>query len=777
MWQHLSVRRAVVLVGAASIVLLGEPMATGPAQAATGGAVLAWGFQEYGALGDGTRGISQSMAKPVTGPEAGSGVVTVAAGIHHSLALKSDGTVLAWGRGDGGTLGDGDLDQHYRTTPAQVSGLGPGSGVVAVVSGGFHNLALRSDGTVLAWGTNWQGQLGTGPDRILEGTPVVVPGLGPGSGVVAVAAGPYNSMAVRADGSLLTWGGDDTNQLGDGGQKLQQDRPVQVSGLGPGSGVVAAGVGHDHSLALRADGTVLAWGSNLEGRLGNPNVTGEASTPVPVVGLGAGSGVTAISVGGGHSLALRSDGSVLAWGADNQGQLGDSGSDTDKATPVPVVGLGAGSGVVAIAAGGSFSLALRRDGSVLAWGWDEVSTLGDGCADAKQSAPVAVTGLGASSGVVAIDASSFHSLAVTNGASPVAAPAVATRMKGWGLNHVGELGDGTTSGATAPRGTGVPLGTTKVSAGTFHSIARRDDGTAWAWGWNGYGQLGDGTATNRLAAVQVPGLSGVCDVAAGGTHSVAVLQDGSVWTWGWNPVGQLGDGTLEDHRTPQQVPGLTDAVSVVAGAYHSLVLRRDGSVWGWGMNNVGQVGVGGGSVIRAPQQVPGLKALSIAAGAYHSLAIPDPGFYAPGPVRAWGWNVYGQLGNGTTQNAFTPVDVPGATSARSVAAGALHSLIARTDGTVRAWGWNGVGQLGDGTTITRLQPVQSPNLSGTGRVAAGWYHSLAVGPGGATTSWGWNAHGQLGDGTTTNRTRPTAPVVTGTLTVSAGAAHTLAIYR
>lgn len=487
--------------------------------------------------------------------------------------------------------------------------------------------------------------------------------------------------------------------------------------------------------------------------------------------------MTAISVGGGHSLALRSDGSVLAWGADSKGQLGDSGNDTDKATPVPVAGLGAGSGVVAIDAGGSFSLALRGDGSVLAWGWDELSTLGDGCADANQSAPVAVMGLGAGSGVVAVDAGDFHSLAVTNGASPVATPAATTRMKGWGLNHVGELGDGTTLGSTAPSGTRVPLGTTKVAAGAFHSIARRDDGSAWAWGWNGYGQLGDGTATDRLAAVQVPGLSGVCDVAAGGTHSVAVLQDGTVWTWGWNAVGQLGDGTLDDQRTPQQVPGLTDAVSVVTGTYHTLVLRRDGSVWGWGMNNAGQVGVGGGTVIPAPQQVPGLKALSIAAGAFHSLAIPDPGLSAPGPLRAWGWNAYGQLGDGTTQNAFTPVDVPGATNARSVAAGALHSLIARTDGTVRAWGWNAVGQLGDGTTITRLQPVQTLYLSGTGRVAAGWYHSLAVGPGGATTSWGWNAHGQLGDGTTTDRFRPTGPVVTGTLALSAGAAHTLAVYR
>lgn len=205
MWLRLSRRSAAGLVGAVSLVLLCEPMGTGVAQAATGGAVVAWGFQEYGALGDGSRGISRSTAKPVTGPEAGSGVVAVAAGAYHSLALKSDGTVLAWGRGDGGTLGDGDLNQHYRSTPAQVSGLGPGSGVVTVATGGYHNLALRSDGTVLAWGTNWQGQLGTGPDRLLEGTPMVVSGLGPGSGVVALAAGPYNSMAVRADGSLLTW--------------------------------------------------------------------------------------------------------------------------------------------------------------------------------------------------------------------------------------------------------------------------------------------------------------------------------------------------------------------------------------------------------------------------------------------------------------------------------------------------------------------------------------------------------------------------------------------
>ena len=176
-----------------------------------------------------------------------------------------------------------------------------------------------SDGTVLAWGVNSAGQLGDGT-TIGKATPVQVSGLGPGSGVIAIAAG-RQSLAVKSDGTVLAWGPNSSGQLGDG-TTISKTTPVQVSGLGPGSGVVAIAAALVHSMALKADGTVLAWGTNSSGQLGDGTLTPRL-TPVQVSGLGDGSGVIAIAPHGAFSLALKSDGTVLAWGANASGQLGD----------------------------------------------------------------------------------------------------------------------------------------------------------------------------------------------------------------------------------------------------------------------------------------------------------------------------------------------------------------------------------------------------------------------------------------------------------------------
>jgi alpha-tubulin suppressor-like RCC1 family protein len=234
------------------------------------------------------------------------------------------------------------------------------------------------------------------------------------SGVVLVSIPllPGPARAAGGDGSVLAWGSDVTGQLGDGGVNFEKFTPVTVSGLGAGKPVVAVAAGTTHSLALRADGSVVAWGDDVWGQLGDGGTNTARSTPVAVSGLGAGSGVVAVAAGGFHSLALRADGSVLAWGEDGSGQLGDGGTHTNQPTPVAVSGLGAGSGVVAVAGGTRHSLAIRSDGSVLAWGYNFYGQLGDGGAPVNRTVPVAVSGLGAGSGVVDVDGGDNHSLAV-----------------------------------------------------------------------------------------------------------------------------------------------------------------------------------------------------------------------------------------------------------------------------------------------------------------------------------------------------------------------------
>ena len=395
------------------------PVSQGPllnsAPSVSAGGVLAWGWDHFGQLGDGPPKTEQTTAVPVKGLEGDTPIVAVStAGGNHSLLLRGDGSVLAWGSDLGGELGDGSANTD-QLQPVAVSGLGPGSGVVAVSAGSYHSLALRTDGSVVAWGENGSGQLGGGATSPQESAPVEVKGLGAGSGVVAVSAGGNHSLALRADGTVLAWGSETYGQLGNGaingGIYADQPTPIPVLGLGAGSGVIAIDAGYDHNLALRADGSILSWGDDQFGQLGDGETREGKPGPVAVSDLESGSGVVAVSAGLTHSLALRSDGSVLAWGSDYSGELGDVAFDGSRPRPVAVTGLGRGSGVVAISAGGGHSLALRSDGSVLAWGSDEYGQIGDGGLNEDQSTHVAVDGLGAGSGIVAVAAGFQHSLA------------------------------------------------------------------------------------------------------------------------------------------------------------------------------------------------------------------------------------------------------------------------------------------------------------------------------------------------------------------------------
>jgi alpha-tubulin suppressor-like RCC1 family protein len=226
-------------------------------------------------------------------------VVALAAGDSHALALKADGTVLAWGNNQSGELGDGTAPTDH-ATPVIVQGLGPGSGVAKIAAGGAFSLALKANGTVLAWGNNQRGETGSGDAPTDHATPVQVQGLGPGSGVVAIAAGLADSYALKRDGSVVAWGNNQKGETGSGDAPTDHAAPVAVTGT---ASVVDIAAGWSHALALKADGTVLAWGDNALGQLGD-GTTSPHGTPVSVSGLAAGSDVVAVFAGGDHSHAL-----------------------------------------------------------------------------------------------------------------------------------------------------------------------------------------------------------------------------------------------------------------------------------------------------------------------------------------------------------------------------------------------------------------------------------------------------------------------------------------
>ena len=662
-------------------------------------------------------------------------------GGRYGLALSADGTVLAWGNGGFGQLGDGR--QIAFNTPAVVNGV---STIRAISSGGHQTLALGTDGTVFAWGNNAYGEIGNNSTA----DQLVPLALSAPTGVIAISAGWYHSVAVRNDGTVWTWGANDVGELGDG-TTIFRYAPVQVTGISNVT-AIATSSGDEFTMALKSDGTVWTWGSNEAGQLGD-GTTNDRHVPGQVSAI---AGATAIAAGQFHALALKSDGSVWAWGFNFAGQLGD-GTQTDSPTPVRVAGL---TDVVAIAAGYSHSLALKRDGSVWAWGKNRYGELGDGTFSTR-IAPVIVSAL---SGVSSIAAGGEQSFAVKSDGTAWA----------WGYNGYGQLGDGTivNSRNSPARVVGVSS-FIAVSGGPYHTVGVARDGTVYSWGGDSYGQLGHGNDPDRVTPVVVAGMSGVIAVASGNFHSLALKGDGSVWAWGDNEYGELGDGTNLPRSSPVQVVGLPRISAIAAGTYHSLAIASDGTVWAWGRNASNQLGnpaVIGFTV--TPIQVPGLSNVSqVSGGLGHSLALKSDG-----SVLGWGANDAGQLGDGSTVDRETPVPVVGVTDVTALSAGLGHSVAVKRDGSVWAWGGNAEGEVGDGTLINRSTPVRVTGLSGVSSVSAGWNHTLARKSDGSVWAWGYNAFGAVGDGTTTDRSTPVnLATLTDVQTVAAGGMHSMAV--
>lgn len=326
----------------------------------------------------------------------------------------------------------------------------------------------------------------------------------------------------------------------------------------------------------------------------------------------------------------------------------------------------------------------------------------------------------------------------------------------WGQGVHGQLGIGSYAGKQLPTAlAALTSGVTQVVAGSYHVCALLSSGGVKCWGDNLDGAIGDGTTTTRTSPTTLSTLtSGVTQLAAGYSHTCALLSTGGVKCWGWNADGQLGLGDSTSRTTPTDLSTLSSGVTqVVAGDSHTCALLSSGGVKCWGYNASGQLGVGDSTSRNTP------TALSTLTSGVTQLAARGNTTCArlsTGAVKCWGFNFFGQIGDGTTTSRNTPTSVPTLTSGVSqIETSGAHTCALLSTGGIQCWGFNSSGQLGDGTTSDNATPANVPALtSGVTQIRLGGSHSCALLSSTGVKCWGGNGDGQLGTGNTNNYSTP-----------------------
>lgn len=662
--------------------------------------------------------------------------------------------IWTWGDAGYGQLGDNTI--ITKSVPVQVKPVS--QDWIDVSSGNNYKIAKKSNNSLWGWG-NLYGLADGGPSS--KSSPVVINQT---QQWLKISAG-YNNYAAISSTNILYMAG--LNDFGECGRNTTNTvgllSPVKVD-------IVEVSVGYSHTLAIDSNGRLWAWGYNQEGALGDGTTTNRSSP----VQIGADTTWKAVAAGDRFSLALKTDGTLWSWGTNINGQLGD-GTVVGKFSPVNIGSL---TGTWdQIDAGKDHAAAITTTGQLWCWGSNVYGACGN---------PYVLSGTPAFSSPVQTSVGGSNWNSVSAGNNWTGATKVDGTLWNWGQNQIGQLGTDDTLSYEAPTET-VYGGTEwiKVSNNGYSTgalgvlsvpspapvpapapppVTPTGNQKIWGMGLNSQRTLGDGTQTSRSSPVQnLASGDNWSSLSAGSGHAAAIL-DKKIYLWGLNTSSQLGGVTVSDYlNSPIQLStGAANWAHVACGAYHTVALGVDQSVWTWGYNYWGQCGNGYTTTVVTPSILDNsYNWYAIAAGAQFSAAIKK----SDKSLWLWGNNKFGQLGNNLSfdyNSTSSPVQESTGKAWSQVSCGYYHAAaIEYGTNELYLWGNNEYGQLGLGNLNNKSSPVILNSGDQWRYVSCGKFSTAAINNLGQLFCWGANDQGELGTGNNTSKSSPVLVALAG----------------